>query len=95
MVVLHVSKACQSCRWAREELEGLGVQSQVLEDSPTPLDIPPHAMADDDQLFLGHQQIAGHLEEMRRSVAEWTSFQSDTCYCSETADIESTGCRPW
>jgi len=90
---MYVALGCPACEAIADELSQTGLRQRIevvdarLADTPS----QPHSMIDDEDHFVGHRAMAGHLEELAELVRDWTRFQSDICYFEECSESESPG----
>jgi hypothetical protein len=68
---------------AEEVLADLVLVHQVITVEDTVLDLPPGtplpAIVDEEKVF-GSDAIPAYLEELTDYMAEWSRYQSDSCY---------------
>jgi hypothetical protein len=57
---------------------------RVSDGTQVPVDLP--AMRDGDR-WVEAEQLEGHMDDLRRLVADWRKFQSDVCYIEDDGSV--------
>ena len=88
MITIYASEDCPACRDVDQTLGQLHMAHRVV---PPGESFPAHSMRDGGEYYLGHEQMADHLEQLADLQEEWYRYATDTCYSSDEKGKEG-GC---
>lgn len=95
MITFYRTDRCDGCKAIETTLKEMRLAHEVEvvsgpEELPdvAPDDARPPVLVDQDEVFVGRDDILGHLEQMQDFKDQWYKFGSDACYCDEQGNIE-------
>ena len=93
MIRLYRTAECHAGADIEEALQEMVIAHEVIivDAAQVPDSLPPETqlpvLSDGSRLITGRVEIAEHLTELERFVADWRRFQADACYVDDDGKI--------
>jgi hypothetical protein len=93
MIEFYRPADCENCEIIEEALTEMVIAHKVIVVEPgqppkgLPAGTPLPALVDNGQIFTGSAELAAHLKELEKVVADWPRFQSDACYIDDDGEV--------
>jgi hypothetical protein len=93
MIEFYRTVDCDNCETIEAALQEMVIAHKVIVVEPgqwpktLPVGTPLPALVDNGQVVSGRTDLAAHLRELEKVVADWRRFQSDACYLDDEGEV--------